>query len=175
MDYSVTLDQDAIGISPMIWVYIPYLNYQTAASDPGWIYDTWADVFIFVDDNFQRCLRAGVPGEDQDRFMATTFVIRGSNTFTYIGICQDAQESMYLMAQASGTTPPTLYDMMALEANLVESWTMDTLAVLLDFALLTQIFHSPMVLQGLPDLAAADQVTGWAECQRIYNPGNAGT
>ena len=82
-----------------------------------------------------------------------------------------------------GSTPPTLYDALTLDHEILEGedWSVDTFGTLLDFALLTQILHVPVVLQSpnydgpLPDLPAANQVTGWAACKDVMDPGNAGT
>lgn len=168
VDYSVTYDPDAIGIAPMMWVYIPYLHLETSSDDPGWLYDEFADAYILDDDNFQRCLRTYVGNED--RVMTTTFTLRGGFSYSYIGICADAQD--WILRIAPG---PTLYSLLRLPHDTLSERTIDYFGCAFDFALLIQVLHTPSVLRGLPDSLAADQVTGWDECKSVVNPGNAGT
>lgn len=156
----------------MMWVYIPYLIVATQNDDPGWIYDLWADAFFEDDANFQRCARPAGPGEA--KFMATTFTIRGAYSYSYIAICADAQQWIRYMAEVN--TPPTLYDFMNLPPARLAITAMaaiDLFGLALDFALLTQMLHVPIVLQGLPD--SWIQVTGYGECKHVSDPGNAGT
>ena len=153
-----------------MWVYLPYLTLTEVPDDPGWLYDEWANVYIDpTDPDYQRCARTAIG--DEPRVMAITLMVRAVNPpgFIYIVICKDAQ------AWALGFQDRlTLYDIMDFPPELISHMNIDAFRQL-DFALLTQTLHTPIVLDGERDTASQYEVTGYATCQRAADPGNAGT